>query len=288
MRGLIAAGGPSDTLTQAQFAKLSAFIHRVAGIKMPPSKHAMVEGRLRRRVAATGAGSFAKYCAAVFHGGDDGEEVVNLIDAITTNKTDFFREPQHFDLLTRTILPGMDTAQQPLKVWSSACSIGAEPYTLAIVLSEYRQAQNSRFLPMPPPLITATDLCTTVLRTAREGIYPEDMIAPIPPELRKRYLLRARASADRSVRISPALRAMVQFGQLNLMAPAYPLGRDFDIVFCRNVLIYFDRADQLAVLGKLCGHLRTGGVLALGHSESIHNFDLPLVPIGQTMFRKLP
>jgi chemotaxis protein methyltransferase CheR len=295
MRGLTARhstdgapGGEEQAGALPHFLKLAEFIHRVAGIKLPPSKQSMVEGRLRRRIAATGAKNFAQYCAQVLKDGETGKEIVNLIDAITTNKTDFFREPQHFRLLTETVLPAMDTARAPIKLWSAACSIGAEPYTLAMVMSEYMAAQRARNLPMPAPVIIATDLSTAVLHTAWQGIFSEEMVAPVPPELRKRYLLRSKNPNERTVRIVPQLRAMVRFGRLNFMSDDYGLDHDLDIIFCRNVLIYFDRADQLAVLTKLCGHLRPGGVLAVGHSESLHNFKLPLTPIGQTMFRKNP
>jgi chemotaxis protein methyltransferase CheR len=277
----------AGSLSAAQFERLAAYIHRVAGIKMPPSKHSMVEGRLRRRVAATGAASFAAYCDAVFEAGEAGEEMVNLIDAITTNKTDFFREPDHFKILAEKVLPSLDTARAPLKIWSAACSTGAEPYTLAMVVSDYMQAQRAKFLPMPPPHILATDLCTTVLKTARMGIYPESMIDPVPPDMRRRYVLRGKRRQAGKCRIVPELRAMVRFGQLNLMQHSYPVDPDQHIIFCRNVLIYFDRNDQQSVLRRLCDRLRPGGILAVGHSEAVHNLDLPIQAIGHTIFRKV-
>jgi len=154
------------------------------------------------------------------------------------------------------------------------------------VLSDYMQEQRARSRPMPPPSILATDLCTTVLRTARLGIYPHSMIDPVPQEMRKRYLLRSKDRQSDKVRIVPALRALVRFGQMNLMLPSYPVDADFDIIFCRNVLIYFDRETQLAVLRRLCDRLLPGGTLAVGHSEAVQSFDLPLTPIGHTIFRK--
>jgi len=277
----------AEGLHAADFERLASFIHRVAGIKLPPSKHSMVEGRLRRRVNATGAASFAEYCKRVFSDGDSGDEIVNLIDAVTTNKTDFFREPQHFETLTAEVLPELERAGRAVKIWSAACSIGAEPYTLAMVVSEHRQARRPGQAALPPPFILATDLCTTVLQTARLGIYPESMIEPVPPALRPRYILRGKGKQQGMVRIAPKLRAMVRFGQLNLMANSYKVDADFDIVFCRNVLIYFDRATQQAVLRRLCDRLLPGGVLAVGHSEAVHNLDLPLKAIGHTIFRKV-
>jgi chemotaxis protein methyltransferase CheR len=283
----ILAKSAEDSLSAADFERLAAFIHRVAGIKMPPSKHSMVEGRLRRRVAASGAPDFATYCERIFEQDESEDEVVNLIDAITTNKTDFFREPQHFEILTTQVLPTLDTARQPLKIWSAACSTGAEPYTLAMVLSEFMAGQRAKTRPMPAPEILATDLCTTVLQAARLGIYPEAMIEPVPDELRKQYLLRGKAKQAGMVRIVPALRAMVRFGQMNLMLPTYPVEAGFDIIFCRNVLIYFDRPTQQAVLRRLCDRLAPAGVLAVGHSEAVQNLDVPLKAIGHTIFRKI-
>jgi chemotaxis protein methyltransferase CheR len=275
-----------DSLKKADFERLASFIHRVAGIKMPPSKHSMVEGRLRRRVVATGASGFDEYCNQVFAAGEHSEEIINLVDAVTTNKTDFFREPAHFDILAKIVLPGLDLARRPVKIWSAACSVGAEPYTLAMVVSEYAHAQPARAPASQPPSILGTDLCTAVLETARRGIYPAAMAAPIPIDMRRRYLLRGKGSQAGSVRIVPQLRAMVRFAQLNLMAPNYNADAGFDIIFCRNVLIYFDRAGQKAVLNRLCARLAQGGVLAVGHSEAVHNLDLPLQAIGHTIFRK--
>jgi chemotaxis protein methyltransferase CheR len=273
-------------LGRAEFQRLAAFVENYSGIKMPPSKLTMMEGRLRRRVRATGRRSYAEYCAYVFDQGGMAAESVHLIDAVTTNKTDFFREPDHFRLLTDHVLPELAAAPRatprtPLKLWSAACSIGAEPYTLAMVLADYAQRRRLR-----PAVILATDLCTEALATAVSGIYPEPMAEPIPPELRRRYVMRAKNPERAEVRIVPELRAMVRFARLNFMDASYPVDRDMDIIFCRNILIYFEKQVQEAVLGKLCEHLRPGGYLFLGHSETITRFALPLDPVGPTMFRR--
>jgi chemotaxis protein methyltransferase CheR len=271
-------------LSAADFDRLATFIHQTTGIKLPPSKRTMVEGRLRRRATATGAECLSSYCQHVFEAGEDGPEIVHLIDAITTNKTDFFREPDHFQILQQTVLPALAASKRRAKFWSAACSTGAEPYTLAMVASEFIQSRQAAS--MAPPAILATDLCTTVLAAAQLGIYPADMAAPIPPALRQRHLLRARDRNSGLVRIVPSLRRTVRFGRLNLMSPSYDVDRDFDVIFCRNVLIYFDRAGQAAVLKRLCDHLRPGGILAVGHAETLHGLDLPLTAIGHTMFRR--
>ncbi len=276
---------PQDRLQRRDFERLAAFVHSYSGIKMPSSKATMLEGRLRRRVRETGAANLSEYCRFLFEGGGLQTEAVALIDAVTTNKTEFFREPQHFDLLTRSVLPELlADRRSKLKVWSAACSTGAEPYTLAMVLAEWQRQLASA----PRVSILATDLCTEVLQVAARGIYPASAADSVPAELRTRYMLRSRDEARALVRIIPELRRLVQFARLNLMAAEYPVEPDADIVFCRNVLIYFDKPTQRAVLQRLCRHLRPGGYLFLGHSESLAGLDLPLQAIGNTVFRSVP
>ena len=275
----------TDRLRPQDFKRLAKFIEAYSGIKMPPSKLTMVEGRLRRRVRETGAADLSEYCDRLFEGGDLPAETVHLIDAVTTNKTEFFREAEHFRFLLRTVLPTLcadrPATQAVVKLWSSACSTGAEPYTLAMILAEFRQQH-----PGQRVSILASDLCTEVLHAAARGIYPQSAVQAVPPELRSRYLLRSREPGRGLVRIVAELRAWVQFARLNLMAPDYPVDRDFDVIFCRNVLIYFDRPTQQAVLQRLVEHLRPGGYLFLGHSESIAGLVLPLQVVGHTIFRR--
>ena len=275
-----------DHLTNRDFQKLSRFIQDYSGIKMPPTKKTMVEGRLRRRVRATGARTLADYCRYLFDQGGLDQEAVSLIDAVTTNKTDFFREPEHFHFLTEQAVPELLATRRgainaPIKVWSAACSIGAEPYTLAMVLAELGRAT-----PGLRTSIVATDICTEALNTAILGIYPEAMITPVPRELRQRYLLRARAGARDRVRIAPDLRRAISFSRLNLMQTPYAVALDMHIVFCRNILIYFDKPTQRQVLDQLCHHLRPGGFLFLGHSETLTGFGLPLRPVATTIFQR--
>ncbi|MDR3535669.1 MAG: CheR family methyltransferase [Acetobacteraceae bacterium] len=274
-----------DRLHRRDFDRLAAFIESYSGIKMPPSKITMVEGRLRRRVRSTGAASLGEYCRRLFEGGTLEAEAVHLIDAVTTNKTEFFREPEHFDYLTATALPTLleerRSASNGLKLWSAACSTGAEPYTLAMVLAEFRQTRS-----VSRVSILATDLCTEVLQTGAQAIYPEAAVLSVPIELRRRYMLRSRDRTRGLVRIVPGLRDWVQFARFNLMAEDYGVDRDFDVIFCRNVLIYFDKPTQQAVLRRLCRHLRPGGYLFLGHSESVAGLTLPLHVVGHTVFRR--
>lgn len=281
----LAAAG-SERLSPRDFARLARFIQDATGIKMPENKITMVEGRLRRRVRATGLGSVTEYCRYLFDQGGLDRESVHLINAVTTNKTDFFREPQHFKVLTETVLPEIAASRRidgktPLKIWSAAASTGAEAYTLAMVAAEFGQKATGFRIS-----ILATDICTEVLETGLRGIYSTDMIAPVPGPLRQRYLMTARDPARHAVRIVPELRSMVHFRHLNLMDRKYPVDDDMDVVFCRNILIYFDKQTQEAVLERLCRHIRRGGYLFLGHSESLAGINLPLTAVGNTVFRR--
>lgn len=277
----------SDRLSRRDFSRLAQFINGYSGIKMPPNKITMVEGRLRRRVRDTGYPNLAEYCRYLFENGGLESETVHIIDAVTTNKTEFFREVEHFKILANTVLPGFVGARDPngrisLKFWSAACSTGAEPYTIAMVVADF-----AKKMPGLQASILATDLSTEVLEEALLGIYPESMIAPVPMPMRRNYLLKAKDRSRGVVRIVPELRKMMKFARLNLMATSYPVDRDMHVIFCRNILIYFDRPTQEAVLSRLCDHLIPGGYLFLGHSESLSGFSLPLASIGKTAFRRI-
>ena len=276
-----------DLLGRSDFARVAKFIETTTGIKVPPGKKTMVEGRLRRRARALGCANLNDYCNLVFEQGGFEAESVHLIDAVTTNKTDFFREPSHFTYLTNHSLPEAAAegggSRRPYKVWSAACSIGAEPYTLAMVLADYAASAGGPW----EFSILASDISTAVLKKAARAVFPEDMIEPVPYEMRKRYLLRSRDAARKLVRIGPELRRRVSFQHLNLVDERYAVDRDFDAIFCRNLLIYFEKATQEAVVGRLCRHLRTGGYLFLGHAESLAGKDHPLEWLGDAVFRKM-
>jgi chemotaxis protein methyltransferase CheR len=272
----------TDTLSARNFARLAQHVYDVAGIKLPDAKKTMVEGRLRRRLKAVGIDTLDGYCDRLFSGAHTATETPLLINAVTTNKTDFFREPGHFDFLVETALPALlDAGVRSLRVWSAACSIGAEPYTLAMVLDDYAERHGGFGYG-----ILATDIDTDVLATARKGIYPEDMLAPTPPALHRAYV---RMPIDRhrgEVRIAPALRSVIGFARLNLMDESYPVGEPMHLIFCRNVLIYFDKPTQRKVVSRLLDCLAPGGYLFLGHSESIQGMDLPLTAVGSTVFQR--
>jgi chemotaxis protein methyltransferase CheR len=273
----------NDGLSKRNFDRLAAFIYDYSGIKMPPTKLTMLEGRLRRRLRATNQPNLDAYCDFLFKQGGLEQETVYLIDAVTTNKTDFFREPNHFAYMTRQALPDLQRqGVRTVRAWSSACSTGAEPYTIAMVLSEFigdRTDMNYAIL--------ATDLSTEVLQSARRGIYASEMVEPVPPDLRQRYVMRAVAKDRREVRIVPRLRSKVAFARLNLMDEKYGIGDPVHIIFCRNVMIYFDKNAQADVLRRLCDCLAPGGYLFIGHSESVGGFDLPLKTVANTVFQRI-
>jgi chemotaxis protein methyltransferase CheR len=288
MNSVTAEFSGQDRLTQRDFRRLAAFIQDHSGIRMPPNKATLVEGRLRRRVRALGMPTLARYCRHLFEEGGLQSEAVLLIDAITTNKTDFFREPEHFRLLQEAVLPRLVAERcavsgTVIKFWSAAASTGAEAYSLAMTFAEFAQKHTGL-----SAAILGTDISTEVLAVATRAIYPEAAIAPVPMALRRRYLLRSRDAAQGLVRIVPALRHMVRFGRLNLMDAEYPVDTDYDIIFCRNVLIYFEPPVQHAVLLRLCRHLRPGGFLFLGHTESLAGFRLPLQSVASTVSRRPP
>jgi chemotaxis protein methyltransferase CheR len=272
-----------DRLSKRNFDRLARFVTEYSGIKLPPTKATMVEGRLRRRLRNSGHTSFDDYCAYVFDAGGLETELVHLIDAVTTNKTDFFREPKHFEYLAASALPDLAArGVNSIRAWSAACSTGAEPYTMAMVIEDFieeqRQANYS---------ILATDLCTDVLFKARLGIYASDLLDPVPAHQRRKYVLTSLDPARRERRVSPVLRSKIGFARHNLMDERYEVGAPMHIVFCRNVLIYFDKETQGAVLRKLCERIAPGGYLFIGHSESIAGHELPVRTVANTVFQKV-
>ena len=274
-----------DRISKRNFEKLAQFIYDYSGIKMPPTKLTMLEGRLRRRLRATRHASFDDYCDFLFNEGGLDQETIYLIDVVTTNKTDFFREPQHFTFMRDVAIPALlkshGRKNANLKIWSSASSTGMEAYTTAMVLDDMTR-NGSRF----QYRILGTDISTAVLRLAKSAIYTRDVLAPVPEPFVKRYFLSSRDKLRGEVRVVPELRRMTHFMRMNLMDKSYPVDRDVDIIFCRNVLIYFERETQRKVIEQLCSHLRPGGYLLVGHSESMIHSAVPgLKQVQPTIFK---
>src|SRR5512138_817192 len=249
-------------LGDRDFGRLQALIEREAGIHLARAKRALVMGRLGKRVRELRLKSFREYCDLVE---TDPAERVELLDRIATNVTHFFREPRHFEILAGETLPRWsaeaDRGLRPrsIKAWSAACSTGEEPYTLAMVLL--------RAFPSGWDLdILASDLSTRVLRQAREAIWRIEKAREIPGDDLKRFMLRGVGPQEGMMRAGPELRAIVRYARINLVEPQAGLGT-MDLVFCRNVLIYFDAPRKRAVISRLLEHLAPGGYLFLGHAE---------------------
>ncbi|OAN63184.1 chemotaxis protein CheR [Sphingomonas sp. TDK1] len=269
-------------MNSRNFARLTQYLYDTIGIRLPDTKKTMLEGRLRRRLQTIGLDTLDGYIDHLFCGGHLATETPLLINAITVNKTDFFREPGHFDYLVETALSSL-AAQGVRKVraWSAACSTGPEPYTLAMVLDDHARRCGG-----PDYAILATDIDTEVLATARAGIYPIEMLDPVPAAMRRAYVRVPSDPDRREARIAPELRSAIGFARLNLMDDAYPVGEPMHLIFCRNVLIYFDKPTQKKVVSQLIEHLSPNGYLFLGHAESVHGMDLPIEAVSSTVFQR--
>lgn len=278
--------GGSPTLSSSEFKRLASFIESELGIRMPETKRIMLESRLQKRLRRFGFDNYKQYVDFVFSDEGRESELINMIDAVTTNKTDFFREAEHFDYLVGKIVPaaeGRDGAgiTRPFAVWSAGCSTGEEPYTIAMVLEE-RRALDPRF----SYRIFASDLSTQVLDKAKEAVYEDSKVAVVPMSFKKKYMLRSKDKDKGLVRIKPELRARISFARINFMDDSYPVSETFDVVFCRNVIIYFERPIQEAILKKLCKHIRPGGWLILGHSETLTGMSMPLRGVAPTVYER--
>ncbi len=277
----------TQRLASADFDLICREVYSYCGINIGEKKQQMIEGRLRSRVRHLGLDSFADYCKFVFSGDKPQDEFIHLVDAITTNKTEFFREPAHFTYLKKELLPSLlkgknNPGIRPLQVWSAACSMGQEPYSLAMELTDFNRGQKLFSFK-----VLATDICTQVLQIATRAVYSDDIAAAIPQEMQKRYLLKSKNAASRLVRVVPEIRKTVTFGRLNLNDQSYGIKTKIDIIFCRNVIIYFDTKTQEAILRKLALCLRLGGYLFLGHSESTHGMDLPVRQVAPTIYERI-
>ncbi len=271
----------SSTLKRTDFQRISYLVETNCGIRLPDSKRTMVEGRLRKRVKALGLQHVDEYCRMLFDQGGLHEELVHLLDSVTTNKTDFFREPRHFDFLVDHAVPDLlERGTHPLRIWSAACSSGEEPYTLAMILRDLSNGIGPFDM-----TIDASDISTRMLHQAMTAIYTEQVASPVPLDMRRRYMLRSRDRTSQRVRMTPEIRSMVAFHYINLLDETMPFSQKMNIVFCRNVLIYFSRETQAHVIEKLVGSIAPGGYLFLGHSESANGLRLPMKQVAPSVYR---
>ncbi|HEX5229758.1 MAG TPA: CheR family methyltransferase [Bryobacteraceae bacterium] len=278
-----------EGLSHADFEKLRRLIQEESGIHLGVDKKTMLEIRLRRRLKPLAMATLDEYCGRLFEMQRTGnkfwkEELVHLIDVVTTNKTDFFRESGHFDYLVSKALPELGArpgVPHSLYAWSAGCSTGEEPYTLAMVLSEYALGSPGfRFN------ILATDISTEVLAKASAGIFKSEQARPVPAALQRKYLMRSRDRESDLVRVVPELRSLIDFRRLNFMDENFEVPQTPEVIFCRNVIIYFDRPTQERILKKLTRQLAPGGYFFAGHSESLQGMDLPLTSVAPSAYRK--
>lgn len=267
-----------------EFANLSALVESSCGIKMPPGKKILLTSRLNKRLRKLGLATFGEYYAYIMTPEGRKAEFSNMVDAVTTNKTDFFREPHHFVFLIDEVLPQLLNDQRrsdPLQVWSAGCSTGEEVYTLGMVLDNYFQDNSGDYR------IMGSDISQEALRTAMRAVYPERLIQPISHVFRKKYLLKGKKDRVGLYRLASEIRNKTEFRLLNLVeVPRFNLENAPDVIFCRNVIIYFDRPTQIALFSKFYHQLKPGGYLFIGHSETLNGISDQFVSAGVAVYRK--
>ncbi|AQT66878.1 Chemotaxis protein methyltransferase [Anaerohalosphaera lusitana] len=272
-------------LTDDDFRQVSRVIYEHCGINLHDGKKELVRARLAKRMRVTKRRSISDYLSYALRD-HSGKEFSLLVDAISTNLTSFFREQKHFDFLCDEFLPSLITKKRAsgdkvVRAWSAGCSSGEEPYSLAItLLSELKNAPEFQVK------ILATDISTTVLDRARTGIYPEKRVAPVPAELKHRYLIREKSDGEKMFRVAKILRECIYFGQLNLMQE-WPIKVPLDFIFCRNVMIYFDKPTQERLVNRYYDILQPGGVLFTGHSESLTGIKHRFRYVQPTIYAKV-
>ena len=271
-------------ITREQFKVLAALAQAHWGLHLPDRKIDLVCGRLTKFLARSSFASIDEYIEHLTTSADE-EDRLAFFDILSTNVTSFFRERQHFDYLEREFyaplaagtitLPG-----KRIRIWSAGCSSGCEPYSIAIHAIQHLPGIESWDF-----AVLATDLSTSVVATAREAVYPESMVGALPQELVRAHFLRGTGSRAGMVRVGPAARRLVRVARLNLM-DEWPMRGPFDIIFCRNVMIYFDRSTRERLVGRFVGLLRPGGVLAIGSSETLSGVDVPLKSAAPSTYVK--
>lgn len=277
----------NTSMQSTDYEALREFVYQQTGINLGPEKKIMVEGRLRKRMRLLNLSTYHDYLEHLFSADGIRSELYPFINAITTNKTDFFREEKHFDYLIQDALPELIAhrpkgyQQKHFTFWSAGCSSGEEPYTLGIVLSELAERDHAVSFS-----ICATDISTEMLQAASRGIYETERVQDIPTPLLKKYFLRGKGDHEGFVRVDGKLRETVSFYRINLLSIPKNFNPPFDIIFCRNVLIYFDRQTQRRVVQNMLEYLNPGGYLFIGHSETLTGLDLPLTRATSTVYKK--
>ncbi len=280
---LAAAPDATPALTGRDLEKIGRLAHRHFGLNLRDCKQGLIAARLGRMLRELGLQSFQQYCDYI-RSDRTGAALAELADSLTTNHTSFFREPAHFDLLRKIVFPQLRSRPR-IDIWCAACSSGEEAYTIAMALLE--ESPHDAALTVR---IKATDISTRMMQKAKSATYPAARIAAISPAMLRRYLLPGQRADDRREgaevwRFKPEVRAMVDFERLNLMQPMPPSCR-FPVIFCRNLMIYFDKPTQQDLIQRLSQHLEDGGYLFVGHSESLHGIAHSLDPVAPAIWRK--
>lgn len=270
-------------MTESEFNNFSSMVDRLLGIKMPISKKVMLESRLQKRVKENKLHSFEEYYK--FINSEEGKriETTEFLNVVTTNKTDFYRESKHFDFLRDRLFPDLlKKGVREVRGWTCASSTGEEPYTIMIEAEEFKLKN-----PSLNTSLVATDISTRVLSKAKEAIYKESDIYMIPDDVRKRYFLKGKGENSSQYKVKNSLKDKITFGKFNLMSEKYnSVPGPFHFIFCRNVLIYFERKRQEQIIKKLCRCLVPGGVLFLGHSESMAGMNQNMKSLESAVYLK--
>lgn len=268
------------TLQDREFQFIARLIREQAGIVIGENKRELVYSRITRRLRELRLGSFSDYCRLLQNDGAGGAEMEHFINALTTNLTAFFRENHHFDYMEKTLLPAL-LANKPdkrLRIWSAGCSSGEEPYSLAMIVAESVPSDwDTRIL--------ATELDSNILREAETGIYPMSRVNRIPEARLRRWFQRGTGQQEGMVKVIPELRSLISFRRLNLLH-SWPFNGRFDIIFCRNVVIYFDKDTQIKLFDRFANSLTDNGHLFIGHSESLYQKTERFALIGNTVYQK--
>lgn len=267
------------TISVEEFQRLRTIIYEESGIALSDQKRTLLASRLSKRLRELGLETFSDYYDKLMED-PTREEFTRMLDLISTNKTDFFREPKHFEFLRDVILPNMESERR-IRIWSSACSTGEEPYTIAMTLFE--NVDNPSQWDFK---ILASDLSTRVLAKAAAGMYEEERFRDVPPDVLHRHFLRGRGDSAGLFKVKPHLTGTIQFRRINLMDERFPIKTPLDLIFCRNVMIYFDRPTQETLVNKFHRYLKPGGYLFIGHSESLQWVQHPFKAVAPTIYRK--
>jgi chemotaxis protein methyltransferase CheR len=268
-------------MTDDDFHYFRDIVYRETGINMSDLKRALLQSRLLRRLRCLDLKSYAEYRRYLGERYD--EELILFINAVTTNKTDFFREEQHFDYLKEKVLPEVSTkGKDRIRIWSAGCSTGEEPYSIAMTVLDYYKGHE-----LPDVKILATDIDTQVLHHAVEGVYKADSLQDVDLQTARAFFLKGSGSNDGSFRVKNSVKSLVTFKRLNLLDFNYPMNGVFDAIFCRNVIIYFDKNTQRQLFDYLYRFLSDDGYLFIGHSENLSSVSEKYRCIGKTIYRKV-